>query len=454
MGVKNFEKQLSLIVKSISDAKQLKDYAGSMNRIIEAIDSSWQGGTDKYMLLTAMSECVRKAMEIANNYYVFGTNSKRWLEEMDKLDKLTGAVVGVAIANNSVYSVMRNNSGKIKIDTRQLDGYANQILNYGNQLDSIYSRGIAIFGGVDSLIMKRFPSKYSERSIRNGINQLKVDNNRVARNLKQICFVYEQAESDIQTEIEAIQVSGVSWGKIGGGIVKSIPKYMKPNKDLEEKTARSVGLDDEYSKLLRKMVGNLGVAGSIVSVAWGTITGDLKDPKTWIDTAKTISGGIKETAEKVGNATVKKGAKWAGDILTVASVAIDNFKEHGTIKSERFWKETIQESKIKIGVGIVVKAGVSAAVTALLGPEVAATAVVGVVTVGVVWGIDKITKTITKHVTGQEKDFAEWLSDGYLDTKDYVKEQGKKFIQNVGKGIGNAIKGMGKVETRWKIQTA
>lgn len=126
---------------------------------------------------------------------------------------------------------------------------------------------------------------------------------------------------------------------------------------------------------------------------------------------------------------IKVGAKWAGSVLTVATTAYDNFivnDEHNS--TGRQIAETIGESAVKIGGGIIIGA--------VAGTVGAPAVVTGAITVGVAWAIDKGFE----HFTG--KGAAEWISDTVLDT-------GEKIIKNVGNAVGDAAKKVGDAVSGW-----
>ena len=221
-----------------------------------------------------------------------------------------------------------------------------------------------------------------------------------------------------------------SFGIIGSGIGvigelitggKSAKKYLNAGKNLS------------------KFVGNVAKAASEPSFDWRTLIGFNKVIKP--DTPKTLFGALGKELDKynMGNATkvsdkIAVGAKWAGSILTVATTAYDNFTDAGN-STGRAIAETIGESAVKIGGGILISAGVTA-VLAAAGAVGAPAVVVGGITVGVTWGINRLSEAVTG------KNAAEFISDTVIDGSIAV-----------GKAVGKAVSSAGKKISGWWNKT-
>jgi hypothetical protein len=125
-------------------------------------------------------------------------------------------------------------------------------------------------------------------------------------------------------------------------------------------------------------------------------------------------GKATTTADKV--AVV---AKWVGSVLTVATTAYDNFTDTTENNSTaRKLAETVGESAVKIGGGILI----GAAVSAVLGTVGAPALVVGGVTVAATWAINKGFEAVTG------KDAAEFISDTVLDQLESVAKKAGEVI--------------------------
>lgn len=144
-----------------------------------------------------------------------------------------------------------------------------------------------------------------------------------------------------------------------------------------------------------------------------------------------------KNAETVGE-KIKVGTKWGGLALSAIGNGIDNYEEFGTIKSGRFWAETVTETAVDVLIGAAATAGA----TALLGATAPAV-VVGGIAAGVVWVADGITKAITHG----EKGLTEVVSDAILDTGEAIIKGGKKAISYIKNGVSNLKNNIG---VKWK----
>lgn len=158
--------------------------------------------------------------------------------------------------------------------------------------------------------------------------------------------------------------------------------------------------------------------------------------------------------DSVKNFTFKNGvASGALSWLGVACDGIinyyDNQEEMRTegISQKRAWEETISETVIDVGKGILVGAAVTAGLTAAIGsaPVLAVAAGTAIVTVGA----DYATKKLTKLFTGKEKDFTEFVSDGILDIKDKAVEGVNYVKEGFNKATGALANATGKALSKW-----
>ena len=189
-------------------------------------------------------------------------------------------------------------------------------------------------------------------------------------------------------------------------------------------------------KYTSKFVGNVAGAASEPSFDWTRLFGFNSGSRMSLGAAL----GKQIDKYKFGNAAkvsdkIAVGAKWAGSALTIVSVAIDNFDKKSGNSFGRAIAETIGESAVKIGAGIVI----GAAASTIGAPAV----VTGLITVGVVWAADKAFEAVTG------KKAAEAISDFVIDG---VIAQGKRQIDTVkrtAKSIGNAASKIGKKLSGW-----
>lgn len=201
MGVKNYSQQMKLIQSGLTDSRKLKDYAESINALIVELDSVWKGGMDKTNILKSMSECAKEASRLANQYYTFCDNSKRWLDEINRLDKVTTKASSKAISKVVIANIGVGVVSKIQMDTNSINACAKKILLQGVKLENAHSRGINVFNGMDSMILCHFPDINGKNGICNKIQQLQEKNKRVAHSIIKVCELYEKADVKVQNRI-------------------------------------------------------------------------------------------------------------------------------------------------------------------------------------------------------------------------------------------------------------
>jgi uncharacterized protein YukE len=143
-----------------------------------------------------------------------------------------------------------------------------------------------------------------------------------------------------------------------------------------------------------------------------------------------------------------KGAKgvlaWAGVAVSAVANGFQNYDEakSGDISAGRAVAETITETAVDVGTGLLVGAAVSAGIAAagfVSAPAIA----VGAATAGVMVGLDAVCKWATKSITGEEKGFTETVSDFVLDTGETVVKHAKAVTSSVVKGVSNMAKSAG-----------
>ena len=368
---------------------------------------------------------------------------------------------------------------QISVNTGTLDAQAGQLQSIASQLGQVSS---GVSGAMNSLNWKiaaagSVRTRLQEQS--NRISVLRGGADSLQSALASISASYQATENRLSGNTGGTRSS--SGGNGGGSGTPGSGKQNNPNgsnktkKEKDKKEVKYWEWKDFWSQ-----VKNFGIIGSGIATIGGLVTGKWS---TGPDIAKTLLGGVKDVAKvtenigkaassssfdwktlfglnaaitadsptnfwqalakeagkyDMGNATkvgekIAVGAKWAGSILTVVTTAVDNFtdKENST---GRAIAETIGESAIKIGGGMLISAGVSAGLAAL-GFVGAPALAVGAITVGVTWGINALSKAVFG------KGAAELISDAVIDGSLWV---GKK-IGEAGKAIGNAASAAGKV---------
>ena len=188
---------------------------------------------------------------------------------------------------------------------------------------------------------------------------------------------------------------------------------------------KMLGIDDSLSAAAQS--ANVFLKNNVVTQSWGARFADQ-----FGESIKASTKGLKKPAGRVSS------------VLTVVTNGVSNYGEwkSGKISGMRAVAETVTESVIDIGTGLLVGAAVTAGLAATVGS--APVLAVAAVSTGVIMGADALCKCITKKVTGEEKGLTETVSDFVLDTgKKYVetKIEKAKTIFNVGSKVVAAVCG-------------
>lgn len=196
----------------------------------------------------------------------------------------------------------------------------------------------------------------------------------------------------------------------------------------------SVKTGIDFAKNMASVTEKTAKAFTESGFDWRTLLG-IKSPNS---VPKTLLESLGKQIDKYnfGNATstadkIAVGAKWAGGILTFVKEGYENIivNEEGN-SAGRAIAETVGETAVTIGEGILIGG--------LVGMVGAPAIVTGALTVGVIWGLDKISEALF------DKNIGELVSDAVLDGITYVGEKIGEGIQAIGDGIsaaGKAISG-------------
>lgn len=355
--------------------------------------------------------------------------------------------------------------GCTKIDVGAIVGLSNQISSSKNTVSDVRDSVNAIRGQIDGRILgrnnlsARFSSATSQlMNIESRIGSVKMTTENGANSYMQTDRTVVAWKNEMIGNINSI--SQDAHGSGVGSVTKT---------DTKEKS----GLwswDDTWNA-----VDQFGIVGSAISSVGSAITGattaesslngikgsikvaekiadGLSDSKTGFDwkrlvgfekaikqdTPKKFREALKESFDDLSFGKAKEvskkvsvGAKWAGHALTAITTTYENFTDTEENNSTgRKIAESIGETTVKIGTDIAVGAAVTAGLAAV-GVVGAPVVVVGAITVGVTWAVDKVFEATTG------KDMAECLSDLVLDT-------GSKVVDGVGKAakkVTGAISG-------------
>lgn len=205
----------------------------------------------------------------------------------------------------------------------------------------------------------------------------------------------------------------------GGFTAKSVLSFLKSGAKVTEKVAGG------FSKCSFDWFGLNAAEGGRKTFA--EALGDELGKYKWGDGAKTCD-------------KIKVAAKWAGSILTVATTAYDNFTD--TTENNSFGRkvaETIGESVVKIGGGMLIGSVVGTVLSTVGAPAL----VVGGVTVVATWAINKTFEALTG------KDAAEAISDFVLDNASAAAKKVTDAVGETVKKVGSAAKKAGKAISGW-----
>ncbi len=332
---------------------------------------------------------------------------------------------------------------KIRVNTNALDQQAQQMEQIAKMLGSVSSDVSYVNRNLSWKISSRAQIKHSLNNYSSYINNLERKSKSFSGVLKEASTQYQSTEK----KLGAVTVKGKENSK-DNGKKNTEPEKDKKDNGFWEKIWDAVaeggvvgpliaifgGLatggvpktTKDWGGILKKIVKSAGAAGKATTSSFDlkTLLGlnvDKKAGGTFIENLQKQVDKLKwSKADKVGD-KIAVGAKWAGYGLTLLTTGYDNFTDESNTTFGRKLAETIGETGVKIGEGIVL-----AAVAGTLGAPAVLT---GALTVGATWGIDYATKYLTKTFMGEEKDFAEFVSDAVLDTV------GSK-VKKAGKAIG------------------
>lgn len=185
----------------------------------------------------------------------------------------------------------------------------------------------------------------------------------------------------------------------------------------------------DFSRYIISSIEEVTRAMGDDEVSWaGIFLGASKTAKTYNSGLDYIGDAINKFFVDTGAKNIAKNkiavvAKWAGTILDVALNFWDNmeeFKYDGGIQNPRFWKETVIESVLDIGLATLIGAGVVAVAGVALSP-VAVAAITGVI-----MGVgDCAVKS-----SGAEEGLVEWMSDGFINIGEDIDDIKQTIISS------------------------
>ena len=307
---------------------------------------------------------------------------------------------------------------------------ANQLINVQNSIGSIMNN-LQFNIASSAMIRARLKKSYSD------VYQCRRSVVSMSQALNRSVNKYEQTEKRICSNAK---VGKPSW--IGGNEgYSSSQQNKKDTSKVSKKTVKTKERKAKWKDVILKIISGIGPGGKIVSGLGKVVTGDKSKYATWGSAIKDIVKGFEKIAKKVKEAKSGVSVNWGkvllggdtyktgytfidnvgieiGKVSPVSAGAsalaslfenIDEYQEGGMSKT-RFFEETVMETIIDIGKGVLVTAGVSticAAVALAFGFTVPALAV-GVISALAIWGIDLLCQYFT------EKKFNDLLGDSLL----------------------------------------
>ena len=220
--------------------------------------------------------------------------------------------------------------------------------------------------------------------------------------------------------------------------LNSICKYEKKSVDDLGNVKNYIGVIKDGFKILQQansMRDGKGMAKFVgvnnkVKAEWFNSLGAnaTKMQKASVAYDKTLEDEFFGKYKLTGDKKLSGIATWASAICSLATNAISNYEEQGNKFTVRGAEETIVETGVDIVKNGVITAGVTAALVATIGGAPAIAVAIGGVAVS--WGLDWVTKKVTKKFTGEEKKFTEAVSD-------YIVDGFEKRVNKVKKTAGS-----------------
>lgn len=303
----------------------------------------------------------------------------------------------------------------------------------------------------------------TERKLANSIDSLRS----VRRSSRLSGSGFGSIFNSLDIAIRKLEEDNKKLNNLSSGLSSVIETYQKGEQDVASVFGSQPSIDWWTWDDTWNVIGEFGAAGGIISTFGSLFTGAVTVGNLigfFGDGISTVGGIISSVAdgeaidwlgfdlEKIefdplkdydlGNVKtvgdkIKVGTKWASSILKVIGTGYENFTDPENT-TERAILETIGESAVKIGGGMLIEGAVAAGLTAL-GVTAAPAVVTGLIAVGVTWGIN----TAFEAVTGKEA--AEAISDFVIDGAKQVYEFGKDAVN----AVGDAVSDFGETISGW-----
>ena len=297
-------------------------------------------------------------------------------------------------------------------------------------------------------------------SYQNALRRVSGRARKLSSSVKQVSARFDQTEAStgrgLSTGEKAPTTDGGGGG--GGGSWFDWSAIKVTWKDII-KLVKEGGIIGAGLGLLGNLIYNISTGGTpaktVLSIlkdasklVGGIAKGFSKNSFNWLGLVKSgekmsLGEAIGKIAEdySFGNATnvsgkIAVGAKWAGQILTVATTFYENFFEdtEGNSTGRKF-AESVGESAVKVIGGLAI-----GAVASTLGAPALVAGAIGVVAV---WALNSGFKAFTG------KEAAESISDFILDNAPGFFQGVADTVKNAAEEVGNAVRKTGEVLSGW-----
>lgn len=333
------------------------------------------------------------------------------------------------------------------------EAYNSKLNFYSNKVDSIRSRLYLSSSSSWSI-------KNSLRLIADGIEDEARSCKNMANGIENISRKYVTTENNICGNSKAVWSGAV-------GTKENVPDGSGSESPKKDNNSRWDWLPDLIYKPITAALGPFGVLvdgfrrwdekkygnviGDVIKLAGGAVKnwgGSGIKWGDWFGLKPSTKGPWEGAVGKYFDfSDFKKGfssvCNWATTAITTGFSNFDEHKNFGT----RFWGETLTETLIKVGEGIVIGAGV-AAVAGATAPGWAVAAGVAAVTVAVDWGLDKVVSWATG---GTQTSWIEAASDFVNDTVGGWIDDTRNWLGNTGNRIAGGIRNVGNALCNWRF---
>jgi len=186
-----------------------------------------------------------------------------------------------------------------------------------------------------------------------------------------------------------------------------------------------------------KLIDTFGLKATVDAIGFRENLAQQLDGYVYNSSANSLSmSATAKTFRNVGTIV-----KWGGIALSCIGNFSANLDEYnGDFSNPRLYAETVAETAIDTGLGILATAGV-----ATLAGASAPVWAVGVVSTGAILGLDWVSKQLF------DVKASEVISDGLLNAAEAVGKTVKKAGKAIGKSVGKAVKATRKyISAGWK----